>query len=406
MKLVPFFLPSASRLGFSMRAKPGNSPAVLAMASVAMAGLLLGSTWVHADESSKQPETRRLQLKVVKTLAQPVIGRNTPGAEKIPGGFEGGNTVKVTIDGKPEYHFFAHSYPKLDWSQSQLDHWVSGDGLNWRHQGVLQAPYKDEQTGLYHIFCAPIPFYDEQDGRWYLFYGDFGKQDQQWSSGGTMRCAQSKVPGPKGVYGPYDFPGREIFVPGQSHPQNVRPNSNSAPFRVKDGRWAMFFNPDGPLNPESGKWWVALSFGPTPRGPFKCPEPCEHAPLIDPTGYNENPMPIKVRGPKSGREYWVAVFDFLAPEVTAFTPKNVFGFSWSDDGVHWPAEHGQVVNVDDGLSQGERGWWRGAWAIRTPHQMIDEGDGTYTVFFTGGTHENHFADFRAVGMVKVKLIEE
>ncbi len=38
--------------------------------------------------------------------------------------------------------------------------------------------------------------------------------------------------------------------------------------------------------------------------------------------------------------------------------------------------------------------------------MIDEGDGSYTIFFTGGTHENHFADFRAVGMVKVKLVEE
>jgi hypothetical protein len=38
--------------------------------------------------------------------------------------------------------------------------------------------------------------------------------------------------------------------------------------------------------------------------------------------------------------------------------------------------------------------------------MIDEGGGTYTVFFTGGTHDSHFDDFRAVGMVKVKLVED
>jgi hypothetical protein len=48
----------------------------------------------------------------------------------------------------------------------------------------------------------------------------------------------------------------------------------------------------------------------------------------------------------------------------------------------------------------------GAWAIRTPHQMIDEGDGTYTIFFTGGSTDNFFEGFRTVGMVKVRFIEE
>jgi hypothetical protein len=38
--------------------------------------------------------------------------------------------------------------------------------------------------------------------------------------------------------------------------------------------------------------------------------------------------------------------------------------------------------------------------------MIDEGDGTYTIFFTGGSTDNFFDGFRAVGMVKVKLVEE
>ena len=52
---------------------------------------------------------------------------------------------------------------------------------------------------------------------------------------------------------------------------------------------------------------------------------------------------LKVKGPKSGRDYWVAVFDFIAPEVTAYQPKNVFGFSYSDDGIYWPKEHGQAV---------------------------------------------------------------
>ena len=128
--------------------------------------------------------------------------------------------------------------------------------------------------------------------------------------------------------------------------------------------------------------------------------------MIEPTGFTENPMPIKVKGPRSGRDYSVAVFDFLAPEVTSYVPKTVFGFSWSADGIDWPKDNGQVVNVDDGLPKGQQGWWRGAWAVRTPHQMLDEGDGTYTIFFTGATTENYFQGFRAVGKVTVRLLEE
>ena len=120
-------------------------------------------------------ETRRLRLQVLKTLPHPLIGKQTPGTEKIPGGFEGGNTVKVSINGKTEYHFFATSHQALDWSRCQLDHWVSTDGLQWRHGGVLLEQYQDKQTGLHHLFCAPVPFYDEEDGRWYLYYGEFVK---------------------------------------------------------------------------------------------------------------------------------------------------------------------------------------------------------------------------------------
>jgi hypothetical protein len=67
---------------------------------------------------------------------------------------------------------------------------------------------------------------------------------------------------------------------------------------------------------------------------------------------------------------------------------------------------GQIVNLDEGLMPGEKGWWKGAWAIRTPHQLIDEGDGTYTVFFTGSTQTNYFQGFRAVGRCQVHVIEE
>lgn len=348
----------------------------------------------------------QLRLQVIETLPDPVIWKTNSGAENITGGFEGGSSVKVIINGKPEYHFFAHSYPKLDWSESQLDHWVSKDGKEFQHKGVLLKNYRDSQTGLKHIFCAPIPFYVKKDKRWYLCYGEF-ISDASWTpDGATMWYTTSKIKGAKGINGPFDFERSTKFVQTVSLPKpyNITTSvtANSAPFQIKDGRWAMFFCPNV-KDPTS--WPVGLAFGKSPLGPYNTSE-ILIAPMIEPTAFTENPMPIKVRGPKSGKDYWVAVFDFLAPEVTDYNPKNVFGFCWSEDGINWPKEHGQAVNVDDGLAPGEKGWWRGAWAIRTPHKMIDEGNNTYTIFFTGGSNENHFADFRAVGRVKVKLIEE
>ncbi len=372
-------------------------------------GVLLGQlarTTLRGEQTKlniDRTKSPRLRLQVVRTLPEPVIGKNSPGAENIPGGFEGGNSVKVVIDGKPEYHFFAHSYPTLGWGRSQLDHWVSVDGQRFRHAGVLLQDSKEAATGMKHIYTAPIPFFHEKENRWHLSYGEFVIKDDWRSDAGTMWCAPSKVVGVEGINGPFDFTQRKTFV-GRKILDKL-PVSNSAPFQVKDGRWAVFVCPDGAVGKQSGQWPVMLGFAASPLGPFTASELLA-PPMIEPTGYTENPMPIHVKGPRSGRDYWVAVFDFLAPEVTAFAPKNVFGFSWSEDGVHWPKEHGQLVNLDDGLTAGRRGWWSGAAAVRTPHQMIDEGNGTYTIFFTGGTTEDHFAGFRAVGMVSVRLVEE
>jgi hypothetical protein len=107
---------------------------------------------------------------------------------------------------------------------------------------------------------------------------------------------------------------------------------------------------------------------------------------------------MKLRGPVTGRDYWAIIFDYLRPEFTEGKNSQI-GFSCSYDGLNWPEEHGQIVNINAGLAPGEQGWWR---IIRTPHQLIDEGDGTYTRFITG-LYRN---DFFAVGMAKLKLAEE
>lgn len=381
-----------------------------------LALLLVPSFTLHAENASSAPaKPHRLRMEVVRSLPTPVIGKDTPGMESIPGGFEGGSSVKVMVNGKPEYHLFAHGYPRLDWSQSRLEHWVSPDGVNFRRASVLQENFRDEKAGMNHIFCSPVPFYDEKSERWNLIYCEFVAESTWTGDSATIWRAQSKTPGKEGIGGPYDFENRSVFVPKHCAKIGaITPLATacSAPFQVQDGRWAVFVSTDFVIKDEKTgarrqqKWPVMLKFAASPLGPFDPPKEAVVPPLIEPTAFVENPMPIKVRGPKTGRDYWVSVYDFLAPEVTSFSPKNVFGFSWSADGENWPTENGQTVNIDDGLKSGERGWWRGDWAVRTPHQMIDEGDGTYSIYFTGGSAENHFSGMRPFGKVTVRLVEE
>ena len=201
---------------------------VAAADGVFLANTIAGGVGSLANAKSGTPDTNsspRLKLVVVKTLPYPVINSKTPGAEDIPGGFEGGNTVKVTVRGKSEYHLFAHSYQTLDWSHCQLDHWVSSDGLQWRHDQVLVPPYTDKATGLWTLSCSPMPFFDKEADRWQIYYALFAKPQQSWSPGGTLRCASSKVKGRDGISGPYDFPGEEVLKPGVGYPKTASVSS-------------------------------------------------------------------------------------------------------------------------------------------------------------------------------------
>lgn len=72
------------------------------------------------------------------------------------------------------------------------------------------------------------------------------------------------------------------------------------------------------------------------------------------------------------------MFDFLQPEVTVHHD-DVFGFSYSTTGVDWPAENGVAMSlVPHNVSAA-------LWSTRarTPLSLVDEGDGIYTMFYTG-----------------------
>ena len=59
------------------------------------------------------------------------------------------------------------------------------------------------------------------------------------------------------------------------------------------------------------------------------------------------------------------------------------GFSWSADGLAWPAEHGELVSVTP--TDGSKIWTD---LVRTPTSLIAEDDGTYTIFYAARDTHN------------------
>jgi hypothetical protein len=106
--------------------------------------------------SASEPEsmTRKLKLEVVRTLPEPVIGKDTPGAEAIRGGFEGGTTVKVKIGDKTQYHLFSSGMENLDWSKFHLEHWISDDGNRFQRKDVCLERLKHRDAG-WQILGSP-----------------------------------------------------------------------------------------------------------------------------------------------------------------------------------------------------------------------------------------------------------
>lgn len=61
-----------------------------------------------------------------------------------------------------------------------------------------------------------MPFSATQSDRWQLYYALFVKPQQDWSPGGTLRCASSKVKGRDGISGLFDFLHDEVTGPNLS----------------------------------------------------------------------------------------------------------------------------------------------------------------------------------------------
>ena len=305
---------------------------------------------------------REPQLVLVWQHPTPVITTRSAGAEGNRFGFEGGRVVKVG----DTYHLFtSEMVGNPMWVRMKFGHWTSRDRLQWTRVATVRESSaefagRDPRAALW----SPLPVWDERDNRWNLFYVAYHSAPGDGTRfmlnhHGRIWRAVSRVPGLDGIAGPFDDE-RVIMQPGpDSLPwEGLQGTDSFFPYRVGDGWYALYGSARSEKLPIE-HWLVGLASAPALGGPWTRVR--EHSPVPIEQKFIENP--IVSPAPGGG---WLAVYDSQPP--------GTIGWAYSADGTAWGSGHALVVQPTPGV-----------WAqdVRTPLGLVAEGDGRYTIFYTG-----------------------
>jgi hypothetical protein len=326
----------------------------------------------HALKTTDDGATRVCPV-VLGGPNHPVLDVTLPGLpHNLSGGFENGAVVKV--DGI--YHMVVGSWSAgATYSHDKIVQFSSPDKYNWTFGGQI-AGCRWQNGQWYNPAAQPALFFSNDTNRWELFHIWCIEPKVSWAPNCTVVRMISTVAGRSGITGPWEEDGI-ILTPEGSQPwQDGELDSISNPFKVGD-RWLVFIGSGGPCG-----FCVGLASAPNISGPYVRLTNRSAVLLINGSGtakpysYNENPLVTQLA---SG--VYVSVFDFLKPEVTR-GHDQIFGFSFSTTGVDWPAENGVAIPL---LPRNASGACSSLWTsrARTPLSLVDEGDGTYTMFYTG-----------------------
>jgi hypothetical protein len=298
---------------------------------------------------------------VVDAVPTPVINRSTSKRFGVLGGFETGNAI---ADDYGMLHLFYGektgntTYPwKMGWTD-RIGHWTSTDGgLNWSRLETVMA-----KASLW----SSMPFFDASDGRWKLFYCNESVGDTRTAVAAnkgrdSIRSAQN-----------WTFPTCGHDCPPSVHP-SINTYSISNPFRPNGlgGNFTVFLD-------HGGLFEVMLAQSRDIAGPFELmaannsatqlfPESPAKYPgnVTTPRAWIENPIVAAVANG------FVATWDYVqGGGEKKGTPLPYLGFSWSRDGLSWPANQSALVPVKTSASAE-------AWTdlVRTPTGLLPDPSG-------------------------------
>jgi hypothetical protein len=303
------------------------------------------------------------RLELVDQHPTPVITTKSPGADGIKYGFEGGRVVKV----ERSYHLFTSEMAGDPvWVRMRLGHWRSDDRLKWTRVSTLfessgEFEGKDPRASLW----SPLPVYDDAEGRWNLFYVAYESQPNtptqfRMNQNGRIWRAVSTVAGMDGVGGPYRNVGIVLQPGPESDPWEGLQGTNSFfPYRVGK-EWYAFYGSAKTEKLPIEHWRVGIASAPSIAGPWRRRSDLNPSPIE--TVFVENPIVTRL---PDGR--YLAVYD------TGGNP-DAIGYSISEDGIRWPQGRSLAIQTATGQWSKE---------VRTPLGLVAEGDGTFTVFYTG-----------------------
>lgn len=291
-----------------------------------------------------------LVLTVVNEHPTALVKAGSRGTHDNLYGVEGGRVLKIG----GTYHLLTAEMsgdPRL--VKMRLAHWCSEDRIHWTRRRTLvesSAAPSDPRASLW----APMPVYDDREGLWNLFYVAYTYVNDYTEDGRIWR-AVSATPGPLGIDGPWQDVGIVLEAGPESQAwEGIQGVDSFFPWRTDD-KWLGFYG-----SSDCRTWFrVGLAEAPTLAGPWRrlAGNPLT---LSGPRG-TENPVVTRL---KSGR--YLAVFETLFRE-------DGFGYADSADGIHW--SEAQELPLQAPLDDLRK--------VRTPLGLIEEDDGTFSVFYTG-----------------------
>ena len=315
----------------------------------------------YVDAKSLYVYAQSPELEVTRAWQHPLLTIHSDGAQGNKYGFEGGRVLKI----KGTYHLFtSEMIGEPHWVKMRLAHWSSPDRLHWTRVSTVAESSgdfsgKDQRAALW----SPLPVYDPKEGRWNLFYVAYQAAPDtstQWltNNEGRIWRAVSTTPGEDGIDGPYKDVGILLQRGKDSDPwEGLQGTDSFFPYQVGDRWYALYGSAHTEKLPIS-QWQVGLATAPRIAGPWtRC---TEFNPLKVEKRFIENPIVSQLSD-----ETYVAVYDTDAP--------NAVGYMFSSDGIHWSP--GQHLTVQAG---------KNVWAteVRTPLGLIDEGQGSFSLFYT------------------------
>jgi hypothetical protein len=331
-------------------------------------------------------------LRLIGQHETPVLTKRHAEAAKNKYGFEGGRAIKIGST----YHLFTSEMAGDPiWVKMRFGYWRSNDGLHWNRVSTVfessgEFEGKDSRASLW----SPLPVFDDGENRWNLFYVAYRSapiKNNQFllNHRGEIWRAVSQQPGIRGIGGPY----RDIGIMMRPGPESdawegLQGTDSFFPYRAAKQWYALYGSARSETIPIK-YWLVGMASAPAIGGGWKRMSSINPARIEK--VFIENPIVEPVPG--GG---YLCVYDSNTADA--------IGYAFSADGVHWNPGHALVIQPK------AKAWARD---VRTPLGLVAEGNGEYTVFYTGFEQEPDWATLFngnggntscAIGMVRVKLV--